>query len=68
MRAGVEAKPHATQIPLDSWLYSMASNFGAEFMGVEHYALARGPRADGTGPHGWEADLFAGIDAPAMLV
>ena len=37
-------------------------------MGVEHYTLARGVRAPSAGPHGWEDDLFAGIDLPAMLV
>jgi len=59
---------HATQIPPTSWLYTIASNYGAEFMGVEHYTLACGARGPGTGPHGWEDDLFAGIDAPAALV
>jgi N-acetyl-1-D-myo-inositol-2-amino-2-deoxy-alpha-D-glucopyranoside deacetylase len=58
---------HATQIPPDSWLYTIASNYGAEFMGVEHYTLARGVRGPGTGPHGWEDDLFAGIDAPVAV-
>jgi N-acetyl-1-D-myo-inositol-2-amino-2-deoxy-alpha-D-glucopyranoside deacetylase len=61
-------KAHATQIPPDSWLYTIASNYGAEFMGVEHYTLARGTRGPGNGPHGWEDDLFAGIDAPVALV
>jgi N-acetyl-1-D-myo-inositol-2-amino-2-deoxy-alpha-D-glucopyranoside deacetylase len=61
-------RAHATQIPPNSWLYTIAGNFGAEFMGVEHYTLARGTRGTGTGPHGWEDDLFAGIDTPAMLV
>jgi N-acetyl-1-D-myo-inositol-2-amino-2-deoxy-alpha-D-glucopyranoside deacetylase len=59
---------HATQIPPTSWLYTIASNYGAEFMGVEHYTLARGAKGPGTGPYGWEGDLFAGIDAPAALV
>ena len=61
-------RAHATQIPPNSWLYTIAGNFGAEFMGVEHYTLARGARGPGAGPHGWEDDLFAGIDVPAMLV
>ena len=30
-------RAHATQIPADSWLYSIAGNFGEEFMGVEYY-------------------------------
>ncbi len=61
-------RAHATQIPPNSWLYTIAGHFGAEFMGVEHYMLARGTRGAGAGPHGWEDDLFAGIDLPAMLV
>jgi N-acetyl-1-D-myo-inositol-2-amino-2-deoxy-alpha-D-glucopyranoside deacetylase len=56
-------RAHATQIPTTSWLFSIAGNFGDEFMGVEYYTLAVGERGPGDGPHGWESDLFAGIDA-----
>lgn len=28
----------------------------------EHYVLVRGERGPGSGPHGWESDLFAGLD------
>ncbi|MER7275172.1 N-acetyl-1-D-myo-inositol-2-amino-2-deoxy-alpha-D-glucopyranoside deacetylase [Dactylosporangium sp. NPDC000244] len=63
-------KAHATQIPPTSWLFSIAGNFGAEFMGVEYYQLARGSKGPGVGPHGWEEDLFAGleVDVPAPRV
>ncbi|BCB79875.1 N-acetyl-1-D-myo-inositol-2-amino-2-deoxy-alpha-D -glucopyranoside deacetylase [Phytohabitans flavus] len=54
-------RAHATQIPDTSWLYSIAGNFGSEFMGVEYYTLAVGERGPGDGPHGWESDLFAGL-------
>lgn len=54
-------RAHATQIPDTSWLYSIAGNFGSEFMGVEYYTLAVGERGPGEGPHGWESDLFAGL-------
>ncbi|MBO4206086.1 N-acetyl-1-D-myo-inositol-2-amino-2-deoxy-alpha-D-glucopyranoside deacetylase [Micromonospora echinofusca] len=54
-------RAHATQIPDNSWLYSIAGNFGAEFMGVEYYTLAVGVRGPGSGPYGWEDDLFAGL-------
>ncbi|WP_170318804.1 N-acetyl-1-D-myo-inositol-2-amino-2-deoxy-alpha-D-glucopyranoside deacetylase [Allorhizocola rhizosphaerae] len=54
-------RAHATQIPANSWLYSIAGNFGQEFMGVEHYTLARGERGPAKGPYGWEDDLFAGL-------
>jgi N-acetyl-1-D-myo-inositol-2-amino-2-deoxy-alpha-D-glucopyranoside deacetylase len=67
-RKTAAARAHATQIPPDSWLYTLASNFGAEFMGVEHYVLARGAKGPGSGRHRWEDDLFAGIEAPAVPV
>ncbi|WP_349880428.1 N-acetyl-1-D-myo-inositol-2-amino-2-deoxy-alpha-D-glucopyranoside deacetylase [Micromonospora sp. HUAS YX12] len=54
-------RAHATQIPADSWLYSIAGNFGGEFMGVEYFTLAVGEKGPGAGPYGWEDDLFAGI-------
>jgi N-acetyl-1-D-myo-inositol-2-amino-2-deoxy-alpha-D-glucopyranoside deacetylase len=52
---------HATQIPASSWLFSVAGNFGAEFMGVEYFQLAVGSKGPGAGPYGWEDDLFAGV-------
>jgi N-acetyl-1-D-myo-inositol-2-amino-2-deoxy-alpha-D-glucopyranoside deacetylase len=55
-------RAHATQIPTTSWLFSIAGNFSGEFMGVEHYRLASGEKGPGTGPHGWEDDLFAGLE------
>jgi N-acetyl-1-D-myo-inositol-2-amino-2-deoxy-alpha-D-glucopyranoside deacetylase len=56
-------RAHATQIPPTSWLFSIAANFGSEFMGMEHYTLAKGTRGPGRGPYSWEDDLFAGIGA-----
>lgn len=53
---------HRTQIPTSSWLFTIAANFGQEFMGVEHYRLASGTRGPGNGRYAWEADLFAGLD------
>jgi N-acetyl-1-D-myo-inositol-2-amino-2-deoxy-alpha-D-glucopyranoside deacetylase len=58
-------KAHATQIPPTSWLFAIAGNFGAEFMGVEYYQLARGRKGHGVGPHTWEEDLFAGLEVEA---
>ena len=52
---------HASQIPPTSWLFSIAGNFGAEFMGVEYYTLAVGVAGPSAGPNGWENDLFAGL-------
>jgi N-acetyl-1-D-myo-inositol-2-amino-2-deoxy-alpha-D-glucopyranoside deacetylase len=54
-------RAHATQIPSNSWLFSVASNFGAEFMGVEYFKLAIGEKGPGTGTYRWEKDLFSGL-------
>jgi N-acetyl-1-D-myo-inositol-2-amino-2-deoxy-alpha-D-glucopyranoside deacetylase len=63
-------RAHPSQIPADSWLFTIAGNFGAEFMGVEYFRLAVGEKGPGDGPNGWESDLFAGLPvaeaAPAM--
>ena len=55
-------RAHATQIPDTSWLYSIASNFGSEFMGLEYYRLVAGEKGPGSGPYDWEGDLFAGLE------
>jgi N-acetyl-1-D-myo-inositol-2-amino-2-deoxy-alpha-D-glucopyranoside deacetylase len=54
-------RAHSTQIPATSWLFTIAANFGQEFMGVEHFTLATGAKGPGGGRYGWEADLFAGL-------
>ncbi|MEU4676722.1 N-acetyl-1-D-myo-inositol-2-amino-2-deoxy-alpha-D-glucopyranoside deacetylase [Micromonospora sp. NPDC023737] len=54
-------RAHATQIPATSWLYTIAGSIGGEFMGVEYYTLAKGEKGPGSGPYGWEDDLFAGL-------
>jgi N-acetyl-1-D-myo-inositol-2-amino-2-deoxy-alpha-D-glucopyranoside deacetylase len=50
---------HATQIASDDPFFQMADN---PMLGVEYYRLVRGTRGRGSGPHGWEDDLFAGLD------
>jgi N-acetyl-1-D-myo-inositol-2-amino-2-deoxy-alpha-D-glucopyranoside deacetylase len=54
-------RAHATQIPVGSWLYTLAEGMSADFLGVEFYTLAAGERGPGQGPEGWESDLFAGL-------
>src|SRR5947207_6053335 len=44
-------RAHATQIPPTSWLFTIAGNFRAEFMGVEHYTPSVGKKGPGTGPY-----------------
>jgi N-acetyl-1-D-myo-inositol-2-amino-2-deoxy-alpha-D-glucopyranoside deacetylase len=54
-------RAHASQIPENSWLFSIAGDFGGEFMGVEYFTLATGQRGAGEGPYSWESDLFSGL-------
>jgi N-acetyl-1-D-myo-inositol-2-amino-2-deoxy-alpha-D-glucopyranoside deacetylase len=54
-------RAHATQIPTDSWLFTLAEGFGKDFLGIEYFELVAGSRGPGEGPNGWEADLFAGL-------
>jgi N-acetyl-1-D-myo-inositol-2-amino-2-deoxy-alpha-D-glucopyranoside deacetylase len=55
---------HATQIPPESWLRTLAGEFGGDFLAVEFFQLVSGHRGPGHGPHGWESDLFAGLPDP----
>ncbi|MGY1725626.1 N-acetyl-1-D-myo-inositol-2-amino-2-deoxy-alpha-D-glucopyranoside deacetylase [Geodermatophilus sp. SYSU D01062] len=63
-RKDAAMRAHATQITVDGPFFALSNNFGQEVLGVEHYRLVRGERGPaGDGPHGWEDDLFAGLDA-----
>src|SRR5207244_1195783 len=53
-RKTAACRAHATQIPSTSWLWTIAANFGEEFMGVEHYQLVAGHTGPGEGRYGWE--------------
>ncbi len=55
-------RAHASQIAVDSPFFALSDNVGRRAFGLEHYTLLAGPRGAGHGPHGWESDLFAGID------
>jgi N-acetyl-1-D-myo-inositol-2-amino-2-deoxy-alpha-D-glucopyranoside deacetylase len=56
-------RAHPTQILVDGPFFALSNNLGLELAAVEHYRLVRGERGPGSGPHGWEDDLFAGLDA-----
>jgi N-acetyl-1-D-myo-inositol-2-amino-2-deoxy-alpha-D-glucopyranoside deacetylase len=65
--AFVEAKldamrAYATQISVDGPFFALSNNLGQQAFATEHYILVAGPRGAGTGPQGWEDDLFAGVD------
>jgi N-acetyl-1-D-myo-inositol-2-amino-2-deoxy-alpha-D-glucopyranoside deacetylase len=63
-RKDAAMRAHATQITVDGPFFALSNNFGQEVLGVEHYRLVRGERGPaGKAPHGWEDDLFAGLDA-----
>ena len=54
-------RAHATQIAVDSPFFAFSDNVGQRAFGREYYTLLSGPRGPGSGPHGRETDLFAGI-------
>jgi N-acetyl-1-D-myo-inositol-2-amino-2-deoxy-alpha-D-glucopyranoside deacetylase len=56
-------RAHKTQIAVDGPFFALSNNIGQRAFGIEHYTLGRGQRGPGAGPHGWEADLFAGLPA-----
>ena len=55
-------RAHATQIAVDSPFFALSDMVGQRALGHEYYTLLSGPRGPGSGPHGWETDLFGGID------
>ncbi len=55
-------RAHPTQILVDGPFFALSNNLGLELAAVEHYRLVRGERGPGSGPYGWEDDLFAGLD------
>jgi len=55
-------RAHASQIAVDSPFFALSNRVGQRAFGYEHYTLLAGPRGPGAGSHGWETDLFAGID------
>jgi N-acetyl-1-D-myo-inositol-2-amino-2-deoxy-alpha-D-glucopyranoside deacetylase len=55
-------RAHASQIAVDSPFFALSDRVGQRALGYEYYTLLAGQRGPGAGRHGWEADLFAGID------
>jgi len=54
-------RAHATQIPADSWLHTLATNLGRDYLGVEYYELVAGERGPAGQGVDFEDDLFAGL-------
>jgi N-acetyl-1-D-myo-inositol-2-amino-2-deoxy-alpha-D-glucopyranoside deacetylase len=55
-------RAYPTQILVDGPFFALSNNLGQEVLGTEYYRLVRGERGPaGTGPEGWEDDLFAGL-------
>jgi N-acetyl-1-D-myo-inositol-2-amino-2-deoxy-alpha-D-glucopyranoside deacetylase len=54
-------RAHPTQITVDGPFFALSNNLGLEVMATEYYRLVRGERGTGSGPDGWEDDLFAGL-------
>lgn len=55
-------RAHATQISVDSPFFALSDKVGRRALGIEYYTLLAGPRGPGSGPHGRESDLFAGLE------
>ena len=55
-------RSYPTQILVDGPFFALSNKLGQEVLGTEYYRLVRGERGPaGTGPQGWEDDLFAGL-------
>jgi N-acetyl-1-D-myo-inositol-2-amino-2-deoxy-alpha-D-glucopyranoside deacetylase len=54
-------RAHATQIVVDGEFFALSDRAGQRMGGREYFTLLTGPRGPGTGPHGYEQDLFAGL-------
>ena len=54
-------RAHKTQIAVDGPFFALSNNIGQRAFGIEHFTLGRGERGEGSGQHGWEDDLFAGV-------
>ena len=55
-------RSYPTQILVDGPFFALSNMLGQEVLGTEYYRLVRGERGPaGTGPQGWEDDLFAGL-------
>jgi N-acetyl-1-D-myo-inositol-2-amino-2-deoxy-alpha-D-glucopyranoside deacetylase len=55
-------RAHPTQIMVDGPFFALSNNLGLEVLGIEYYRLVKGKRGPaGSGPEGWEDDLFAGV-------
>jgi N-acetyl-1-D-myo-inositol-2-amino-2-deoxy-alpha-D-glucopyranoside deacetylase len=55
-------RAYPTQITVDGPFFALSNNLGQEVLAVEYYRLVKGQRGPaGSGPEGWEDDLFAGL-------
>ena len=55
-------RAYPTQIMVDGPFFALSNNLGQEVLGTEYYRLVRGERGPAGDSHGWEDDLFAGLD------
>ena len=57
-------RAHRSQVDMENGIFTVFTKV-PEFA-VECYQLVRGERGPGSGPHGWEDDLFAGLDVSGL--
>jgi len=55
-------RAHATQIEVDGPFFALSNNLGLQVWGNEYYTRVRGEGAAPFDSHGYESDLFAGLE------
>jgi N-acetyl-1-D-myo-inositol-2-amino-2-deoxy-alpha-D-glucopyranoside deacetylase len=52
-------RAHATQVDVAGEFFALSDMVGRRILGLEYYTLISGAPGPGSGPHGYEQDLFA---------
>jgi N-acetyl-1-D-myo-inositol-2-amino-2-deoxy-alpha-D-glucopyranoside deacetylase len=55
-------RAHATQIEVDGPFFALSNNLGLQVWGNEYYTRVKGDAAAPFDSHGYESDLFAGLE------
>lgn len=55
-------RSHPTQISVDGGFFALSNNLGQEVFGAEYYTLVKGEKGPDVEEHGWETDLFSGLE------
>jgi N-acetyl-1-D-myo-inositol-2-amino-2-deoxy-alpha-D-glucopyranoside deacetylase len=55
-------REHATQVTVDGPFFALSNGVGQPLVALEFYQLVRGTAAGDRDDHGWETDLFGGVE------